>query len=119
MSRSVLSNWRLATHRSRIFERVPDNHHRYKSGKRKGQAPLELLTGKPLQAEWWELLIQQVKKEADAKDLVDLPSTPPLHLRDANDGRTDQPARSAGQANWEHTAASENDPGIRRDSKAA
>ena len=35
------------------------NHHRYKSGKRKDQAPLELLTGKPLQAEWWNLLIQQ------------------------------------------------------------
>ncbi len=36
------------------------NHHRYKSGKRKGQAPLELLTGESLQAEWLDLLIQQV-----------------------------------------------------------
>ncbi len=27
------------------------NHHRYKSGKRAGKAPLELLTGKPLEAE--------------------------------------------------------------------
>ena len=43
------------------------NHHRYKSGRRKGQAPLELLTGKPLPAQWWELLIQQVKKGAFPK----------------------------------------------------
>jgi hypothetical protein len=31
------------------------NHRRYKSGKRQGQAPLELLTGKALEAPWWEL----------------------------------------------------------------
>lgn len=80
------------------------NHHRYKSGKRKGQAPLELLTGKPLAAEWWELLIQQVNREEDTKDHLGLSSKPP---------------RSAGQAIWEHTPASENDPGVRRDSKAA
>ncbi|MFH1632929.1 MAG: hypothetical protein ABIG63_02825, partial [Chloroflexota bacterium] len=85
------------------------NHHRYKSGKRKGQAPLELLTGKPLSAEWWELLIQQVK--TDAKDLVDLPSILPLQ-------RTDQPTRSAGQTIREHTDASENDL-LPADSKAA
>ena len=78
------------------------NHHRYKSGRRKGQAPLELLTGKPLPAEWWELLIQQVEGEADAKDPADLPSIPPLQ-------RTDQPTRSPGQTIREHTDASEND----------
>jgi len=94
------------------------NHHRYQSGKRKGKAPLELLTGQPLLAEWWELLIQQVKKEADAKDHVDLPSILPLHLGDDNDGATDQPTRSPGQTIREHTDASEND--LRpADSKAA
>jgi hypothetical protein len=36
------------------------NHRRYKSGKRQGKAPIELLTGKPLAAPWWELLLQQV-----------------------------------------------------------
>jgi hypothetical protein len=36
------------------------NHRRYESGKRKGKAPLELLTGEPLEAQWWELLLQQV-----------------------------------------------------------
>ena len=87
------------------------NHRRYKSGKRKGQAPLELLTGKPLPAEWWELLIQQVNREADAKDHADLPSRPPLQ-------RTDQPTRSPGQTIWEHPDASKE--GLRpADSKAA
>jgi hypothetical protein len=32
------------------------NHRRYKSGKRQGKAPLELLTGEPLETPWWELL---------------------------------------------------------------
>ena len=32
------------------------NHRRYKSGKRQGKAPIELLPGKPLEAPWWELL---------------------------------------------------------------
>ena len=36
------------------------NHHRYKSGKRKGKAPIELLTGQALQSDWVELLLQQV-----------------------------------------------------------
>ena len=31
------------------------NHRRYKSGKRQGKAPIELLTGTPLEAPWWEL----------------------------------------------------------------
>jgi hypothetical protein len=31
------------------------NHRRSQSGKRQGQAPRELLTGKPLDAPWWEL----------------------------------------------------------------
>ena len=50
------------------------NHRRYKSGKRKGQAPLELLTGKSLEAEWWALLLQQVTREEAATDNGALPS---------------------------------------------
>jgi hypothetical protein len=60
------------------------------------------LTSKPLPAEWWELLIQQVEGVADAKDHADLPSIPPLQ-------QTDQPTRSPGQTIREHTDASEND----------
>ena len=36
------------------------NHRRYKSGKRQGKAPMELLTGQPLDAPWWELLRRQL-----------------------------------------------------------
>jgi hypothetical protein len=36
------------------------NHHRYKSGKRKGKAPIELLTGQALQSDWVDLLLSQV-----------------------------------------------------------
>lgn len=38
------------------------NHHRYKSGKRKNMAPIEILTGKPLRKEWLELLLENREK---------------------------------------------------------
>ena len=44
------------------------NHRRYKSGKRQGKAPIELLTGKPLEAPWWELLRQQLNAEQGVTD---------------------------------------------------
>ena len=37
------------------------NHRRYKSGKRQGKAPIELLTGEALEADWIELLIQHTQ----------------------------------------------------------
>ena len=42
------------------------NHRRYKSGKRQGKAPIELLTGETLEGDGVDLLIQH-KREADAK----------------------------------------------------
>ena len=39
------------------------NHRRYKSGKRKGKPPTELLTGKKQQKEWLEMLMEMVEKE--------------------------------------------------------
>jgi hypothetical protein len=42
------------------------NHRRYKSGKRQGKAPIELLTGEALQGDWVDLLIQH-KQEASTK----------------------------------------------------
>ena len=36
------------------------HHHRYKSGKSKGKAPIELLTGQALQSDWVELFLHQV-----------------------------------------------------------
>ncbi len=74
------------------------NHRRYKSGKRQGQAPIELLTGEPLQAEWWELLLQQVKTEEDATDNGARPSRPPLQLMVNNGGRTDRQALAPSRA---------------------
>jgi hypothetical protein len=41
------------------------NHRRYKSGRRQGKAPIELLTGEALEGDWVELLIQH-KREAAA-----------------------------------------------------
>ena len=41
------------------------NHRRYKSGRRQGKAPIELLTGEALEGDWVELLIQH-KQEAAA-----------------------------------------------------
>ena len=38
------------------------NHRRYKSGKRQGKAPIELLTGETLEADWVELLLQHIQK---------------------------------------------------------
>jgi hypothetical protein len=83
------------------------NHRRDKSGKRQGKAPLELLTGKPLEAPWWELLLQQVKTEQDITSGA-LPPRPPLHLVVNHDGQTDQQAMAPGQAIIGLTDASEN-----------
>ncbi len=41
------------------------NHRRYKGGKRQGKAPIELLTGEALEADWVDLFIQH-KQEATA-----------------------------------------------------
>ena len=38
------------------------NHRRYKSGKRKGKTPAELLTGKKQQKQWLEMLMEKVEK---------------------------------------------------------
>jgi len=53
------------------------NHHRYKSGKRKGKAPIELLTGETLEADWVALLIQHIREASQGASLT---SSPPLEL---------------------------------------
>ena len=93
------------------------NHHRYQSGKRKGKAPLELLTGKPLPAEWWELLIQQLQEAEKDQDPVDRPSKPPRPLRVHPEGHTEPPRCSPNPERWESTLASENE--LRPAAKAA
>jgi len=94
------------------------NHRRYKSGKRQGKAPLELLTGKHLEAPWWELLRRQVSAEQDVTAPRTLPSRPPLQLVTNNDWDTDQQAMASDQAILDPTSVSESDC-QQKDSKAA
>ncbi len=46
------------------------NHRRYKSGRRKGKAPIELLTGQTLEAHWLDLLVEKIEScpETDFAD---------------------------------------------------
>ena len=53
------------------------NHHRYKSGKRQGKAPIELLTGEALAADWVALLLQHIQETSPSPSL---PSSAPLTL---------------------------------------
>jgi hypothetical protein len=53
------------------------NHRRYKSGKRQGKAPIELLTGETLEADWVDLLIQHTKEVSQG---TSLPPSAPLEL---------------------------------------
>ena len=53
------------------------NHRRYKSGKRQGKAPIELLTGEALEADWVELLRQHTQETSQGASLT---SRAPLEL---------------------------------------
>lgn len=85
------------------------NHRRYKSGKRQGKAPLELLTGKPLEVPWWELLRRQLNAEHGVTDPGTVPSRPPLQRGANNEGSTDQLAIVPDQVILDPTSAAEND----------
>jgi hypothetical protein len=74
------------------------NHRRYKNGKRKGKAPIELLTGETLESDWVELLRQQVYREQDAPLNVSLPSRAPMQLRPTPHGGMEPSAALAGPA---------------------
>ena len=56
------------------------NHRRYKSGKRQGKAPIELLTGQPLDAPWWELLRRQLTMPPGLTAPHTVPARTRLHL---------------------------------------
>ena len=53
------------------------NHRRYKSGKRQGKAPIELLTGEALEVDWIALLIQHTQGTSQDPSLT---SSSPLAL---------------------------------------
>jgi hypothetical protein len=73
------------------------NHRRYKSGKRQGKAPIELLTGKPLAAPWWELLLQQVLLAQGVAAPATLLASSPLQLV-VNDGGQNRQTSTPGPA---------------------
>jgi hypothetical protein len=84
------------------------NHRRYKSGKRQGKAPIELLTGKPLAAPWWELLLQQVTPAQGVTAPRTSLASSPLQLVVNNDGGTNRQTMPPGPAIVEPPGASEN-----------
>lgn len=80
------------------------NHRRYKGGKRKGKAPIELLTGTTLEADWVDLLMQH-KQEATPDAAV--APTPSLELVPGAHGRTRQAKTPAGEVVLEDRADSD------------
>ena len=93
-------------------------HRRYKSGKRQGKAPIELLTGKSLEAPWWVLLRQQLNTEQGVTDHDTLPLNSPLQLVVNHDGGPHRQATAPGQTIVDPTDASENNR-QQQDSEAA
>jgi hypothetical protein len=85
------------------------NHRRYKSGKRQGKAPIELLTGKALEAPWWELLRQQLNPEKGVTDHDTLPLPAPLQLVVNHARITDRQEMAPGHVIVDSTGAAEND----------
>jgi hypothetical protein len=71
------------------------NHRRYKSGKRQGKAPIELLTGEALEADWGELLIQHTQEASRGASLT---SSSPLELVPHRHEHTTPAPRPPGQA---------------------
>jgi hypothetical protein len=85
------------------------NHRRYKSGKRQGKAPIELLTGKPLEAPWWELLRQHLHTEQGVTAPGTLPLRSSLQLVVNNDAGTDRQAMAQGRTPVQQMGPSETD----------
>jgi hypothetical protein len=77
------------------------NHRRYKSGRRQGKAPIELLTGEALQDDWVELLIQH-KREASAN--ANASSSPVLAFVPSHPGQTAPSAIPSDEAVCEPSA---------------
>ena len=77
------------------------NHRRYKSGRRKGKAPIELLTGEALQADWVDLLIQH--KQEVSRDASGA-SRPALEVVLGRHGQTPPSETPSGPAICEPSA---------------
>lgn len=87
------------------------NHRPYKSGKRQGKAPIELLTGESFEAPWWERLCQQVTPAPDVISPDTVPSSPLLHLVPNHEARAHQAAIASDHVIVDPTGASQTDGG--------
>jgi len=74
---------------------VYHHHRRYKSGKRQGKAPMELLTGQPLAAPWWELLRRQLAMPPGLTAPHTVPARTRLHLVSTSPEGREQQTRAA------------------------
>jgi hypothetical protein len=71
------------------------NHRRYKGGKRQGKAPIELLTGATLEAEWVDLLIQHMQEASQGTSLASSPSLELVPRRPERATPSESPASQA------------------------
>src|SRR2546429_8623708 len=71
------------------------NHRRYKSGKRQGKAPIELLTGEALETDWVALLLQHTQETSPCPSL---PASAPLTLVPHGHAHTTSSQTPPGQA---------------------
>src|SRR5215472_5956925 len=94
------------------------NHHRYKSGKRKGQAPIELMTGQTLQSDWIDLLLHQVAAGHQVAGGASEPSRTSLGLLPHPLERP-RPAQLSSEPACVKTAADGSDASTRQRDKAA
>src|SRR5262249_57849271 len=94
------------------------NHHRYKSGKRKGQAPIELLTGQALQSDWVDLLLHQVAAGPQVACGTSEPSRTSLELLPHPLERP-RPAQLSSEPACVTSAADVSDTSIRQRDKAS
>jgi hypothetical protein len=94
------------------------NHHRYKSGKRKGKAPIELLTGQALQSDWVDLLLHQVAVGHQVACGASEPSRASLELL-PNPLERPRPAQMSSESAFVKPAADVSDASTRQRGKAA
>jgi hypothetical protein len=94
------------------------NHHRYKSGKRQGKAPIELLTGQALQSDWVDLLLHQVAAGHQVACGASEPSSASLGLL-PNPFERPRPAQMSSEPAFVKPAADFGNASTRQRGKAA
>jgi hypothetical protein len=94
------------------------NHHRDKSGKSKGTAPIALLTGQALQSDWVALVLQQVAAGHHVACSASEPPRASLALR-PNPCEHPRPTQMAAEPAFVKPAADVGNASTRQRGKAA